>query len=283
MFSLTTTQLKIIALISMLFDHIWRFIPNSPYIFHWIGRISFPIFIYCTVLGYINTHNKKKYFIRVYVLNVIVGIINFILNINLNAIRTLVILLLIINIIEKIKNNKSWKLLFSFFAWQLITSFLIINLTNYPIPEKILFLLLTITCNILTLDGGIWFILLGIFMYLFNNSTKKITLSFSIITLSLIIIWNSPLLPYIADYLLWNENVNKYYTLFTSTCNTILGIHPLAVTSDLLYGNPQWMMIFSLPLILSYNGIKGKGLKYLFYIFYPIHIIILYVIAFKLI
>ena len=35
----------------------------------------------------------------------------------------------------------------------------------------------------------------------------------------------------------------------------------MSVTSDLLFGNPQWMMIFSLFFILLYNGKKEKGLK----------------------
>ncbi|WP_244856961.1 TraX family protein [Oceanobacillus sp. J11TS1] len=41
----------------------------------------------------------------------------------------------------------------------------------------------------------------------------------------------------------------------------------------------QWFMIAALPLILLYNGKKGIGLKYFFYIFYPAHIIILYFIG----
>ncbi|WP_414637085.1 TraX family protein [Acetobacterium sp.] len=39
------------------------------------------------------------------------------------------------------------------------------------------------------------------------------------------------------------------------------------------------MMITTLPLMLLYNGEKGMGLKYLFYIFYPLHIVLLFFIG----
>jgi len=39
----------------------------------------------------------------------------------------------------------------------------------------------------------------------------------------------------------------------------------------------QWMMIAALPLIMLYNGERGRySLKYLFYAFYPLHIWVLY-------
>jgi len=39
-----------------------------------------------------------------------------------------------------------------------------------------------------------------------------------------------------------------------------------------------WMALAIIPIIM-YNGAKGRGLKWLFYGFYPIHIWVLYIIA----
>ncbi|MFU8793194.1 MAG: TraX family protein [Acholeplasmataceae bacterium] len=42
----------------------------------------------------------------------------------------------------------------------------------------------------------------------------------------------------------------------------------------------QLFAIFALGLIYLYNGQKGKGYKYLFYIYYPLHIVILFLIGY---
>ena len=47
----------------------------------------------------------------------------------------------------------------------------------------------------------------------------------------------------------------------------------------LLYYDYQWMMVFSIPFILMYNGQRGPKndfTKYLFYVFYPAHVWALY-------
>lgn len=38
-------------------------------------------------------------------------------------------------------------------------------------------------------------------------------------------------------------------------------------------------MVFVLPLILMYNGKEGRKYKWFYYLFYPMHIWILYAIA----
>jgi hypothetical protein len=41
----------------------------------------------------------------------------------------------------------------------------------------------------------------------------------------------------------------------------------------------QWMMIFAVFPMMLYSGKKGRGYKYLFYVFYPVHIWILYMLS----
>lgn len=62
--NLDTDLLKLIAICSMLFDHVGSaFFPQYP-VFRWIGRLAFPIFCYCMTVGLLYTHDIKKYLLR---------------------------------------------------------------------------------------------------------------------------------------------------------------------------------------------------------------------------
>lgn len=273
---MSNTMLKIIAMVAMIFDHLWRFFPNSPYFFHWIGRISAPIFLFCCVLGYVHTSNKKRFFIRIYSLSIIVEFMNLILKIDdlrMNFIRTIFLVTVIIFIIDKFREkNKNAKIyLYVFIGWQIITTVGIYYLLYMGgVTEEAIFLITSLTANIMFLDGGILFVLMGVLMFIFKDNKLKFSISFIILTGIYVILFNSPLI-------LKLDRLLADYSLFYFISYIILGVHPMAVTLDILFVDPQWMMIFSLPFIFMYNGKKGRGLKYLFYIFYPLHIAILYI------
>ena len=59
--NLDTNFLKLVAIISMVIDHVGHvFFPEYP-IFRWIGRIAFPLFCYCLTVGMLYTRDIKKY------------------------------------------------------------------------------------------------------------------------------------------------------------------------------------------------------------------------------
>ncbi len=73
---LTGSALKIIALLTMLTDHIAAFLidinryPAVYYTMRYIGRISFPIFCFLIVEGYFHTKDIKKYMFRLAVFGI---------------------------------------------------------------------------------------------------------------------------------------------------------------------------------------------------------------------
>ena len=79
--TLSATQVKIIAAVTMLIDHIAKvfhpfhlYIPLGYYsdcLLEGIGRIAFPIFAYCIAEGCLKTCNIKKYLFRLFAISII--------------------------------------------------------------------------------------------------------------------------------------------------------------------------------------------------------------------
>ena len=66
-----TNLLKLVALITMLTDHIGLVFFKDIQIFRMIGRLSFPLFAYSTFIGYYKTNNLKKYILRLLIIGII--------------------------------------------------------------------------------------------------------------------------------------------------------------------------------------------------------------------
>ena len=74
------TTLKSIALVLMLLDHIHYFFAFTgvvPELFNMLGRLSAPLFLFCTVEGFAHTHDRKRYFLRIWAIGAGMAAIEF--------------------------------------------------------------------------------------------------------------------------------------------------------------------------------------------------------------
>ncbi len=67
----TATQLKFIALFTMLLDHLYATVLHDQLWMTYVGRIAFPLFAFELVQGYMHTHDLRRYARRLLVLAVI--------------------------------------------------------------------------------------------------------------------------------------------------------------------------------------------------------------------
>ena len=116
---LSGSTLKMIALLTMLTDHIAAFLINVDrypavyYTMRNIGRISFPIFCFLIVEGYFHTSDIKKYMFRLAVFGIIsempfdlaVGGLNREAMGHQNVFFTLFLGLVVVWLIDNNKNN----------------------------------------------------------------------------------------------------------------------------------------------------------------------------------
>ena len=260
----TGFQIKFLALILMFIDHIYYFFEFTgkvPVIFSWIGRLSGGLFLFTMVEGYIHTSSKKKYFIRIYSMAVFMGLIKYLIQAfpplqrgdgfypENGIFATFAILIIIFKGIDYIREKKIFKGII------LIVAPFIIPYLFYFVPNAIMpyayLLVSTLIPTPFLVEGGLYIIITGIILYLFHKNRKLQCLFYGIFVLAWMI--GLPLI-YIRPISL-KLMFTQYY---------------------------EWMGVFALIFMFLYNGEKGKSMKKLFYIFYPAHIYILYILSFLL-
>ncbi len=214
--------LKIIALISMVFDHTGYIIFKQFSWMNYIGRLAFPIFAFQLTEGYSHTHNLKKYFFRLIIFAFISQIpymlfLNlFTDNVHLNILFTLLLALFAITLYDKISNKY-------------LGTFLVI--------------LCLVIAHFFYFDYGWYGIAIVFIFYLLKNKKLLMNLSFTLVTF----------INYFCKYIISSR---IEYLLIIGFC--VLALIPINM----------------------YNGKKGKDIKYLLYIFYPLHLIVLYLVHF---
>ncbi|WP_353093544.1 TraX family protein [Tissierella praeacuta] len=267
---LTGFQIKFLALIFMLLDHIhyfFKFTGKVPVVFSWIGRLSGDLFLFTMIEGYIHTSNRKKYFTRIYFMSVFMAVIKSLMQIFQSLQRgdgfyaengifsTFVILIIMFKGIDYIREKKILKgigLLLSPFlisyALVIIFQVIIIPIMGIYTANCVYLLVCSFIPSPFWVEGGLYVILTGLILYVFHENKK---LQFT---------------SYIMFTLVWMIGIPLAY------------IRPISL--KLMFTNYyEWMSVFAVIFMFLYNGERGKSMKKLFYIFYPAHVYILYVLS----
>lgn len=254
--SLTATQLKVLALVLMFVDHIHQmFAPiGAPIELTYLGRWVFPIFLYLAADSFYYTRSRKNYLLRLYLWSAGMQLVSWLLSV-LFPIEGVVLM-----------NNA--------FATFFATGVLIVAYDGLRQAW-------TRKSLIQALQGffPLALMLLGTFLStLFLEQVATGVIPFQLVPLmyllpSFFTVEGGFLLPLLglAFYMLRERSF-------------WVRVSPLLIVSLLVFalapGLPQWMMVGAILPLYFYNGEKGKGFKYLFYLFYPTHIYLLYLLAY---
>ncbi len=273
---LSISQMKWIALIFMTIDHLAAYGFEIPVFgahfdtLRIIGRIAAPLFFFALTESVKHTRNRKKFLLRLYLgavgTGLFVAVTNLLFhdsigrfsqsNILCDYIYTALYIILIEQIIGGIK-EKQWKRSLLAIAGILATGIphlMVWLIYEFPYakyglsPETVWTIrdfAGSFVLSPLAAEYTILFVVMGILMYFAGNKYGKAAV----------------------------------LVLFSCLCYFGSNIEFLRNSVGAVLGYPQYYMIFAVPFILLYNGEKGRGSKYFFYVYYPVHRYVISVLA----
>ncbi len=217
---LTNNQLKIIAMVSMLIDHLGvGLFPDAMWM-RIVGRLALPIFAYMIAEGCRYTRNRPKHLVLIAALAVGCQLVYWLTMESLyqSILVTFTLSIIVIYSVDGLLDHKS--------VWRVLASLLgiaIVVLLAMVLPQKL-------AVQGYEIDYGIWGVLMPVVVYYAKWKLVKLVALAGMIVI----------------------------TVFT-------------------LGAVQWYALIALPLLFMYNGTRGKWkLKYMFYIFYPTHLVLIY-------
>jgi len=285
--------IKRIALGAMVIHYIGALIPGMPIVFQWIGCLAAPLFFYAMSWSLDKTRDKKQYFKRLYLCSVGMSAVNLIFSfiapklgmatvVTDNIFATLFATALAIQILEYARKHprKGKRMLISYLFWQIMFAGLWAVLYELVgVPYGLLNLASAAVGSALTCEGALMFVLMGIWFYYTKTDKKKLAIGYGVICLIFFLnsafgIWGR------IFYLIGSDILVAFMEIVTGMVLWGASFRPLFDVSHMFNNDFQWLMVLALPVILQYNGKRGKKEnKYFYYIFYPTHIYLLWLIG----
>ena len=255
----------------MVLDHIHYFFEFTGWVPTWfsmLGRLSAPLFLFCTVEGFAHTHDRKRYVLRIWAIGTAMAALEFFM-IYAGAFRRgdgfypqnaifqdLVLLCVIWQGIDWLREKKIAKgaaAIAAVLCWPyMVMAFLLLfpQVQDMPIASAVVAFLMTSPLPMWTAvtDGSWGFLLGGVLLYALRGH-RPVQLGVWALNA---LLWDL-VLPFAmvhaqADFV-WTQMFTDYY---------------------------EWFGVGAVVLMLLYNGQRGSGHKQLFYWFYPAHIYLLY-------
>lgn len=239
---LSGNTLKILAAVLMVIDHIGVAILPEVEVLRDIGRVSMPLFAFMIAEGCRYTKNKPLHFSLLFILGVLCQIVYYYFDggsLYMSILITFslsVVLIYSLQYAKKSVFSKDTKII------EKITSVLLFAVLVFLV--RCLTEISYVKGHDFYIDYGFWGIMLPVFASIFDFRNVDIPEK-------------------------WKWIDNYYLKLIPFTVGIILlCLEPSGVN--------EWYALVSLVPLALYSGEKGKlNLKYFFYIFYPVHLVII--------
>ena len=265
---LSSSELKWIALVLMVLDHIHYMFAYTGLIPEWFsmaGRLSAPLFLFCLAEGFAHTHDRRKYFIKVYLIHLLMSGLLFLMMTGLVPVRpdgfypmngmmtSFSILMVVFQGMDWL-GEKRWgpglAAVILPLAWPVLASMLMGMAPALQMPLSVLGYTFLPMWNS-NPDAGIGTILTGILLYGFRKNRRVQAGVFAGFTV---------LYYFLYPLLVFSQSPEFHWTMMFTTAY-------------------EWYGALAALLMLCYNGERGRGPKRFFYVFYPAHVYILYALS----